>query len=96
MALYTVPLADGHLEVVKYLIEERGCDPKISMLMTELECITCVQLTAGHLDVVAYLIEDRESAILDMVICEYCWSKMHCTIWQLTVGHLDVVKYLGL
>ena len=47
----------GHLEVVKYLIEDRGCDPNITdnYGWNALYCAARV----GHLEVVKYLIEER-------------------------------------
>ena len=48
----------GHLEVVKYLIEDRECDPKISD-NDGLNALHCAAYN-GHLKVVRVSIEDRK------------------------------------
>ena len=46
----------GHLDVIKYLVEERACDPKIAANNR----ITALYTSSvyGHLDVIKYLIEE--------------------------------------
>ena len=47
----------GHLEMVRYLVEEAGADPRVQndQEMTPLDLAT----VNGHLEVVRYLIEER-------------------------------------
>ena len=47
----------GHLEMVRYLVEEAGADPRLRSAqgLTPLELAT----VNGHLEVVRYLIEER-------------------------------------
>ena len=51
---------EGHFDFVKYLIEERGCDP---MCLQNDDQIQCVPLhfasNNGHLDIAKFLIEEK-------------------------------------
>ena len=77
----------GHLQVVRYLIEEQHYDPKC------VDNIRCTPLhrsaSGGHLQVVRYLIEEQH--------CDpKCEDNIRCTPLHRSAsgGHLQVVRYL--
>ena len=78
---------NGHLHVVRYLVEHHGCDPSCK----DDEGITPLHLACqeGHLDIVSYLITEAH--------CDLnCTSQdgMTCLHAASIGGSLDVIKYL--
>ena len=79
---------NGHLEVVKYLVEQ-GVNPSIGLQGASLN---------GHLEVVKYLVEQGAEAndiygITDTSkkACKHGYTSL---MWASRFGHLEVVKYL--
>ena len=72
----------GHLEIVKYLIEEQGCDPHSGGEFSLMEA--CEK---DHLDIVKYLIEEQgcDPHILDDLFLRIA------TKYQ----YADIVDYLN-
>ena len=69
---------NGHLHVVKYLVEEHQADIHA--------CALRWSAGNGHLDVVKYLVEENNE---DIHVIDECTLK-----WSAQNGHLEVVKYL--
>eukprot|EP00818_Percolomonas_sp_WS_P005245 CAMPEP_0117442724 /NCGR_PEP_ID=MMETSP0759-20121206/4306_1 /TAXON_ID=63605 /ORGANISM="Percolomonas cosmopolitus, Strain WS" /LENGTH=717 /DNA_ID=CAMNT_0005234635 /DNA_START=185 /DNA_END=2338 /DNA_ORIENTATION=- len=78
---------NGHLPVVKYLVEDRGAD----MEEKDENGDNCLMLACynGHLPVVKYLVEEN-----NVNIEEKGQNGLTCLIWACYSGHLPVIKYL--
>ena len=77
----------GHLQVVKYLIEEKNCEPNCQ----DREGITSLHLACGwgHLEIVKYLIQAVHCDA--NAVDKYGSTPLHyASRW----GHVEVVKYL--
>ena len=80
---------NGHLDIAKFLIEEKGCDPmcrtKKGHAALHLAC------EKGHFDLVKYLIEERGCD--PMCIDDDCdpWVPLH---FANSNGHRDIIKFL--
>ena len=77
---------EGHLEIVKFLIEEKGCDPMYDGGMA----LTPYAAACGgkDLDVVRYLTEERQCNPM----CKNMYGVQAIDI--AFVGNLDILKYL--
>ena len=77
----------GHLQVVRYLIEEQHCNPKYVDKdgETPLHC----SAAGGHLQVVRYLIEEQHCN--PKCVDKDGWTPLH---YGSAYGQVGVVKYL--
>ena len=72
---------NGHLKIVKYLIETHNCDPHVNS-ESALRCAA----HNGHLKIVKYLIETHN--------CDPHVNSESALRWAAENGHLKIVKYL--
>ena len=78
--------AGGHLEMVKYLINEQHCDPMTigALIRTPLHC-AC---RCGHLNIVQYIFNEH----LDLIKEQDIQYLLLCALWR--SSNLDIVQYL--
>ena len=84
----------GHLEVVKFLIEEKGCDYTLICRNKEGFAISPLHSACenGHLDIVRYLVDEQS---VDLTYAKSdnitSWTPLHAACSK---GHLEIVKFL--
>eukprot|EP00980_Cylindrotheca_fusiformis_P026364 scaffold15973_cov120-Cylindrotheca_fusiformis.AAC.5 len=82
----------GHLDIVRYLVEERGCDPDHGQQgKRSFSGRTALHWAArnGHLEIVQYLVRKHRVALEASTIdgtTAFCWAA-----WQ---GHLKIMDFL--
>ena len=82
--------SNGHLDIAKFLIEEKGCDPMCRTKKGEAPLHFASE--KGHFDLVKYLIEERGCDPMclqddDQIQCVPLHSAS-------SNGHLDIAKFL--
>eukprot|EP00899_Mesostigma_viride_P007654 jgi/Mesvir1/16890/Mv15768-RA.1 len=88
---YNAPLlaaSEGHLEAVKFLVEEKRMNPDTRARSTGSNALHLAAL-GGHLRVVSYLVEERRMNL--ETTNKLGENALHCAAMA---GHLDVVQYL--
>ena len=82
--------SNGHLDIAKFLIEEKGCDPMCRTKKGHAPLHLACQ--EGHFDLVKYLIEERGCDPM----CLQNDDQFQCVPLHFASsnGHLDIAKFL--
>ena len=81
-----------HLEIVKFLVEEKGCDYTQTFQTEEGYVVNALHLASmyGNLDVARYLIEEKQCDPMSKTENNHTPLSLACQ-----QGHSDLVKYLA-
>ena len=79
----------GHLHIVKYLIDEEGCNQSDLDLDERNETLLHCAATKGHMEIVKFLtVEKHCDPTLQNI---YNDAALHCAV---RAGHTEIVKFL--
>jgi hypothetical protein len=81
----------GQLDVLKYLVEEKGVRCSDDIRNGKGETCTMLAVVGGHLDVVGYFVEQQGTGCGDTIRDR---EGMTCTMKASKRGHIGVLKYL--